>query len=102
MNDSQTIAWIFYALEMASGDEPAEFRSISQLADGINHAVPTDKELRTSLSWLTAAGLVIENSRKFQVTAKGKEVLSVAHVDTTTISQAWARLTQEIKKLGAK
>jgi len=58
MTDSQTIAWIFLAIALASQTEPADFDSISTIADGINHAVPTLKELQTSLIWLINNGLV--------------------------------------------
>lgn len=42
---------------MASEQEPANFVSISQIADGINHTVPTHKELQTCLGWLKKTGL---------------------------------------------
>ena len=102
MNEPRTIAWIFYATELASGKGAADFHSISQLADGINHAVPTQKEMHSSLSWLRAAGLVMETSRKFQITAKGRDILSSAHADSTTTSQVWVRLAQEIEELLSK
>ena len=51
--DRQTISWIFLSTVLASQKEPADYSSISSIADGINHSVPTDKEMQSSLSWLT-------------------------------------------------
>jgi hypothetical protein len=36
----KTISWIFLSIAVASKIEPAEFRQISMVGDGINHAVP--------------------------------------------------------------
>jgi hypothetical protein len=71
VTDAATIAWIFYALRLASETAPADFRSISQVADGLNHAVPTHKEMQLSLKWLTDAGLSERTSRGYVVTASG-------------------------------
>lgn len=53
MTDKQTISWIFLATAMATNAKSTDIRGISSVADGINHAVPTQKELQTSISWLT-------------------------------------------------
>ena len=102
MNEPRTIAWIFYALELASGKESADFRSISELADGINHAAPTHKEIQSSLSWLSEKGFVVKSERKYLITAIGKSVLSSAHTGATTTSQVLAQLTQTIEVLSEK
>jgi hypothetical protein len=58
MTNEQTISWIFLSIALASQTEPTDFSGISSVADGINHAVPTQKELQTSIAWLTTNGLV--------------------------------------------
>ncbi|SKA25464.1 hypothetical protein SAMN02745119_03385 [Trichlorobacter thiogenes] len=92
MTDLKIISWIFYALEMASGTGSANFREISQIADGINHAVPTDKELQQSLDALISVGFVSKESKRYQLTDEGKLVLMAAHKNSNTISQTWANL----------
>lgn len=62
MVDVRTVSWIFYSVEMATGKGPADYREISILADGINHAVPVHKELHSSLAWLANTGFVSKNS----------------------------------------
>src|SRR5688572_19592633 len=58
MTKNQTTSWIFLATAIASQTEPADFSSISDIADGINHAIPTHKELQSSLNWMARTGLV--------------------------------------------
>ena len=72
MTDTQTISWIFLSTAIASQTEPADVASISNIADGINHAVPTHKELQTSLTWLIQSGLVVKMGNKYSLTEKGK------------------------------
>jgi hypothetical protein len=50
MTEAQVVAWIFYSVAGAYGQGPADFRDISMVADGINHAIPTHKELQSSLA----------------------------------------------------
>jgi hypothetical protein len=52
MKEEQVISWIFLAIAIASQNEPTDYKSISMVADGINHAVPTQKELKNSITWL--------------------------------------------------
>lgn len=72
MTEDQITSWIFLATAVASQVEPANFNSISEIADGINHAIPTDQELQSSLNWLTRNGLVTKTDRKYTLTEKGK------------------------------
>lgn len=73
MTDSQTISWIFVSIALASQKEPASFDGISSVADGINHAVPTHKELQSSITWLTNRGLIEKIGNRYKLTSKGKE-----------------------------
>ncbi|MEQ9219936.1 MAG: hypothetical protein RLO17_17910 [Cyclobacteriaceae bacterium] len=103
MNESNIISWIFLSVAMASEQEPANFESISQIADGINHAVPTHKELQTSLGWLTKNGLVERSGKKYQLTNSGTELIEQAKFRTNkTILSIWDELTKEIENTKAQ
>ena len=70
---SQTISWILLSTALASAHQPANFESISQIADGINHSVPTHKELQTSLTWLTKYGFVEKSGKKYHVRIQSRK-----------------------------
>ena len=67
MDAAQTHAWIFLSVP----EEPAPLEEVLARADGINHAVPTDDELRTSLRWLQKQDLVCKNGRQYSLTDSG-------------------------------
>ena len=71
-----TISWIFLSIAIASETEPADFRQISMIADGLNHAVPNHKELQSSISWLMERGLVLKHSNKYELSEKGTKIFS--------------------------
>lgn len=89
MTDNQTRSWIFLATAMASQNEPAGLHSISSIADGINHAVPTNEELLSSLTWLTDNGLVTKTGRSYSLTDKGKADYESASRQLSTLLQIW-------------
>ena len=94
-----TIAWIFYAIEMASSESMADSRSIKLLADGINHAVPTDREMQSSTRWLLNAGLIYKSDKKYGITPDGRSIFANANMGALTISKVWSRLTKELESL---
>jgi hypothetical protein len=96
-NEGRTIAWIYLAISMASQTEPADFNGISMTADGINHAVPTQKELQTSTFWLMSKSLVKKVGKKYTLTEKGKEDYATAQVETKTLLKMWDNLEKIIK-----
>jgi len=100
MTDNQTAAWIFLATALASLTEPTDFDSISTIADGINHAVPTHKELQTSLTWLTNKGLVMKIGSKYCLTEKGKIDYETASEKTATLSKVWNNVEAVLKRYG--
>jgi hypothetical protein len=80
MTDEKTISWVFLSIAIASDIDPADFRGISMIGDGINHAVPSHKELQTSISWLIEKGLILKHSNKYELAEKGKkEFENVSH-----------------------
>lgn len=99
MKESQTISWIFLATAMASQVEPAKFSDISQIADGINHAVPTQKKLQASVSWLVKNDLLVKNGNKYSLTEAGIRMYEGAHNDSKFVSQIWTNLEKEIENL---
>jgi len=98
MTDNQTVSWIFLATAMASQKEPADFNSISNIADGINHAVPTHKELQSSLTWLTGNGLVKKNGSKYSLTDKGRIDYETALRQTSTLLKIWNNIESVLTK----
>ncbi len=96
MDEVRTYAWIMYALAGACQTKPANFAAISQVADGINHAVPTHKEMQSSIKWLLANRLAQKHSSGYSLTEKGAEVLASAREGQSTISQVWASLTSAL------
>jgi hypothetical protein len=73
MTIEQSISWIFLSIAVASEISPANFKEITMIGDGINHAVPTQKELQTSISWLTKRGLILKRAKKYELSEKGKK-----------------------------
>lgn len=96
MSDSRTVAWILLSVELASGNDPANYRSISSVADGINHAVPTQRELQCSLSWLVRAGLVLKTGSHYSISPDGKSFIAEYRQAHDTLFKLWAALTQAI------
>ena len=96
MDEAQTYAWIMYALAGASQNEPASFRAISLVADGINHAVPTHKEIQSSLKWLMACGFVHNQGSGYLLTDQGCAVMAAARSGHNTVSKVWASLTRTL------
>ena len=97
MTEEKTISWIFLALALASEFKSADFKEISSIADGINHAIPTHKELQTSISCLTSHGLVEKNENKYILSVKGKQEFEKASKETKTLLSMWNYLEKNIK-----
>jgi predicted transcriptional regulator len=98
MTENQTISWIFLATAIASQAEPADFNSISNIADGINHALPTHKELQTTLTWLTSKDFVTKNGGKYSLTEKGNFTYDLASRQTQTQFEIWDNLETALKE----
>jgi hypothetical protein len=97
MTDEKTIAWIFLSTALATGIDPTDTRGISMIADGINHAIPTQKELQTSFSWLTKHGLVAKQEGKYSLTSEGKIIFGNASKDSKILFAIWENLEKLIK-----
>ena len=100
MTDKQTISWIFLATALATNTKPTDISGISSVADGINHAVPTQKELQTSISWLTTKGLIIKQGKNYELTSKGKLEYETASKNTQTIMKIWENIELNFNSYG--
>ena len=100
MTDRQIISWIFYAVAVASQEKPADIKGISMVADGINHAIPTQKELKLAIAWLLKEQLIKEEGKKYSLTKKGHINYNFARLHTTTVSNVWKNLELQLKDIG--
>jgi hypothetical protein len=64
-------------------EEPAPLQDVIATADGINHAIPTDRELQVSLGWLRAQGLVKKVDRAYSLTPAGVALRAACSAKTT-------------------
>lgn len=99
MTQAQTYSWIFYAVALASQREPADYAGIESVADGINHAVPTQKEMRASLSWMASQDLVQKDGKCYRLTEAGKKLVADSAAGTTM--KVWKNLESGFSQLGA-
>lgn len=97
MTDSEVISWIFLAISLASEKEPADLNAISMIADGINHSVPTDKELKLSLHCLLKEGLISKQGKKYTLTENGKTKFENASQTTSVLLKIWDILDENIR-----
>jgi hypothetical protein len=98
MTESQLISCIFLATALASQEEPANFGQISMVADGINHSIPTEKEMRNSLTWLINKELISKESKKYHLTHNGMKKYKFAIKETNTLMKIWNNLEQILFK----
>ena len=77
---------------MTTDTKPTDISGISSVADGISHAVPTHKELQTSIAWLSIQGLIIKQGKNFEFTSKGKLEYETASKNTLTLMKIWKNI----------
>ena len=100
-SDARPLAWILYSVSLASGSGPASFAAISSVADGINHAVPTQQEMASSLRWLRSRGLVVSMGKRHALAEPGRLLVGQAQVKASTVSAVWAHLAEGIRGISA-
>jgi predicted transcriptional regulator len=69
------------------------------IADGINRAVPTDKELRSCISWLLDKGFVKGDQNKYSLTESGRKLIGNAETKHDAVFKIWKYLEKDISKL---
>lgn len=89
MTDAQVNSWIFLAAAAGATQEPITFKSILLIADGINHAVPTQKELQSAFRWLVAHRFMQKVGNKFEITHEGTELFAQASANSETVLEQW-------------
>jgi hypothetical protein len=100
-SESSTIAWIFYSTALASEAGPARKQSIVAAADAMNHAIPTQRELSSALSWLKTRGLVEGTRAGYVVTARGKGLITRANARGRSMLGNWERISSAIERMRA-
>jgi len=98
MTELQTISWVFLAIALASEKEPASIKQIAEIADGINHAVPTQKELKSSIGWLINSAYIKEQNSKYSLTKTGIIEYNFASLNTKLLLNIWRNLERQLKK----
>ena len=99
MTEEQTISWIFLSIALSSETESADLREISSIADGINHSVPNQKELKNSISWLLNKILILKLDKKYKLTDLGKAEYEKAAKNTNTLFEIWENLELTIQNI---
>lgn len=99
MTESKVKSWIFLSTSLASQKEPADLKAISVIADGINHLVPTDKELKTALKWLLSKELISKQGNKYALTVFGKTKFENASKKTSVTFKIWDNLDIDIQNI---
>ena len=95
MTDAQTFSWILLSVY----EQPSTRRQISETADGINHTVPTHREMETSLRWLQERGFVREDGGRFALTNTGATFLARFRSPTRPIMQTWHAVGDAIQTM---
>ena len=99
MKTFETTSWIFLATAISSEIESVNFAGISKVADGINHAIPTQKEMQNALSWLTEQKLVTKVEKKYSLTESGKKIYEEVKKENIVLLKMWKSI--EDKFVGA-
>jgi hypothetical protein len=87
MTEAQTHAWLFLSVP----NEPAPLQDVIAAADGINHAIPAERELQVSLGWLQAQGLVRKEGRRYSLTPAGAALRAAC--SAKTMMKTWETVT---------
>lgn len=95
MTDAQVYSWILLSVY----EHGCTRRQISELADGINHAVPTHREMEMSLRWLQERGFIREDGSRFALTATGVAFLARFRSPTRPIMQTWHAVADSIQEM---
>ena len=95
-------SWIFLAVAMASNESSVTLRDIIGVADGINHAIPTHKELQTAFGWLSKQGLISKEGKKYRLTEKGVALHREASAKSKRIFGVWDFLKDRFSTLNSE
>ncbi|MDQ6788511.1 MAG: hypothetical protein M3033_17035 [Acidobacteriota bacterium] len=99
MSAETTNSWIFLAVGMGSAESALSLREIIRVADGINHAIPTDNELQDAFGWLLKQGLISKEGKKYRLTKKGLILYREASAKSNRIFGMWDYLKEHFVTL---
>jgi hypothetical protein len=97
VTESETISWILLSIYLASQKEPANVAEVTQIADGINHAVTTQMELQYSINWLSSQNLITKG-RKFLLSETGFLLIDKICSDSIYLADKWKLLSMKIQE----
>jgi predicted transcriptional regulator len=93
-----TISWILLSIGIGSQKAPIDFEGIKQIADGINHAIPTHQELQSSIKWLLQKGLITKNGKQYLLSDKGKDFVNDSQSSTRQVFKMWENLELRLQQ----
>ncbi|MGY5353433.1 hypothetical protein [Wenyingzhuangia sp. IMCC45467] len=93
-------SWILLSIGIGSQKSPIDIKGIKQIADGINHAIPTHQELQSSIKWLIQKGLIIKTGKKYSLSNKGKNLISDSQSTKKKVLKMWENLELKLKQIG--
>ncbi|WP_395058278.1 hypothetical protein [Flavobacterium sp.] len=99
MTNLETTSWIFLALAISSQKAPIDYNGISQIADGINHSVPTQKEMQNSLSWLINQKFILKVDEKYLLTEAGNKIFTITQNESKTLLKIWKNIEDIFNEL---
>ncbi len=88
---------MFLAIAYASRKESANFKGVSGVANGINHAIPNHNELQKSIKWLLEKELIVKSGKKYTLSGKGSKFISHSKEHISTTSELLKMIEQTIK-----
>ncbi len=97
-----TNSWIFLAVAMASSESATTINGIIGIADGINHAVPTQKELQNAVGWLLKQELISKEGKKYQLTDKGLVLFKEGDAKSNLVFGTWDFLKESFLTLNSE
>ena len=92
MDEARTHAWIFLSLS----EQPASLTDIIAMADGINHAIPTQRELQQSFRWLQDRGLMCKEGKRYSLTVTGIALRRDA--SSSMIMKTWENVAERFRR----
>jgi hypothetical protein len=90
-----THAWILLCVS----EKGSTLERIIAVADAINHAIPTHKELQTSLGWLLSRGMVYRRERQFALTDAGSKLLAAARRPGRSLYETWDEVSAKLQTM---
>lgn len=91
-------SWILLAIGIGTQKEPIDFKGIQNIADGINHSIPTHKEMQYSIKRLTQFGLIKKEEKKYLLSEKGNTIYNQSTSKNTQLLKIWKSIEIQLEK----